>query len=197
MNLIDQLITDFSASIKAGKIKLIIENLRSHSPGLIFDNPYNQALKQTLIINSPEEMFHPEKVHQRLYADAVVSGFLIWNDCEDEAHSLAQNITIPEGSYLHAIIHRREPDIWNSGYWFKKVGNHPVYSLVYDFVSQNYTEEIKDMILIGDEWDPEIFNKLVEKAQNGEHTFHHELAEIQHAELLFLIAHSYRHSIGS
>jgi hypothetical protein len=197
MNVIDQLISDFSASIKAGKIKHIMDTLRSHCPELIFGNPHNQELKQTLLNTPPEELFHPEKVHQRLYADAVVSGFLIWNDCENEAHSRAQNISIPEGSYLHAIIHRREPDIWNSDYWFKKVGNHPVYSLVYDFVSQNSTEEIKDKMLIGAEWDPEIFNKLVEKAQNGERTFLHELAEIQHAELLFLIAHSYRHTIGT
>jgi hypothetical protein len=44
----------------------------------------------------------------------------------DEAHAVAQDLPTPDGSFWHAILHRREPDAWNSKYWFRQVGNHPV-----------------------------------------------------------------------
>src|SRR4029079_2010324 len=31
----------------------------------------------------------------------------------------------PEGSFWHAIMHRREPDPSNSKYWWRLVGPHP------------------------------------------------------------------------
>ncbi len=194
--MIDQLIADFTATIKAEKIKQIAGSLRSHRPRLIFEKSYDEDVKETLL-NSPRyELFHPEEIKDENFANAVVSGLLIWNDCEEEAHSLAQSIPTSEGRYFHAIIHRREPDIWNSGYWFNKVGEHPVFSVVYDFVQTNFSENIKRRILTKDRWDPGIFNRVVEEAQNNDNYDDSELAEIQLAELLFLIAHSYRHTIG-
>lgn len=46
----------------------------------------------------------------------------------EKAHQVAQDLATPEGSYWHAILHRREPDAWNSKYWFRQVGSHPVIS---------------------------------------------------------------------
>jgi hypothetical protein len=44
----------------------------------------------------------------------------------DQAHRISQDDPTPEGSYWHALMHRREPDAWNSKYWFRRVGDHPV-----------------------------------------------------------------------
>lgn len=44
----------------------------------------------------------------------------------DESHAVAQDLHTPDGSFWHAILHRREPDAWNSKYWFRQVGSHPV-----------------------------------------------------------------------
>ncbi len=194
--MIHQLIADFTATIKAEKIKQIAGNLRDHCPRLVFEQAYSQEIKKTLLNSSPSELFHPEKIGDKDFANAVISGLLIWNDCEDESHSLAQKIPTSEGSYFHAIIHRREPDIWNSDYWFGKVGEHPVFPVVYDFVQTNFPEQIKRKILVQNNWDPEIFNKMVEKAQKNGNYDDSELTQIQLGELLFLIAHSYRHTIG-
>jgi hypothetical protein len=43
-----------------------------------------------------------------------------------EAHNVAQDLHTPTGSYWHAILHRAEPDEFNAGYWFRKIGSHPV-----------------------------------------------------------------------
>lgn len=56
----------------------------------------------------------------------LICGLLVWNDDIAAAHPIAQAVDGVDGSYWHAIIHRREGDYWNSKYWFRLVGNHPV-----------------------------------------------------------------------
>ena len=53
-----------------------------------------------------------------------MSGMFLYFSCLDEAHRIAQDISAPEGSYWHAIMHRQEPDPGNSAYWFRSVGRH-------------------------------------------------------------------------
>lgn len=52
----------------------------------------------------------------------------LWLRCGfwTEAHEVAQDLHTPTGSYWHAILHRQEPDEFNAGYWFRKIGSHPV-----------------------------------------------------------------------
>lgn len=57
---------------------------------------------------------------------AVLAGLWAYHDFWDEAHTVAQDIDTPDGSFWHAVLHRREPDAWNSNYWWRRVGRHPV-----------------------------------------------------------------------
>jgi len=58
---------------------------------------------------------------------AVRAGLLLSRGLWAEAHNVAQDLHTPTGSYWHAIIHRAEPDEFNAGYWFRKIGHHPVF----------------------------------------------------------------------
>ena len=56
-----------------------------------------------------------------------MAGLYLYLSCWDEAHTVAQAIETAEGSYWHAIVHRQEPDVSNSAYWFRRVGEHPIF----------------------------------------------------------------------
>ena len=58
---------------------------------------------------------------------AVKAGLLLWNDDLDGCHKLAQDLSDEFGAYLHGTMHRREPDYGNSKYWFRRVGDHPLF----------------------------------------------------------------------
>ncbi|MFQ3593847.1 MAG: hypothetical protein SNJ82_11770 [Gemmataceae bacterium] len=54
------------------------------------------------------------------------AGLWLAFDFFEESHAISQALHTPEGSAWHAILHRREPDAFNSKYWWRRVGSHPV-----------------------------------------------------------------------
>jgi hypothetical protein len=61
---------------------------------------------------------------------ALLSALWLYHDFLDESHEISQELHTPTGSLLHGMMHRREPDAWNSKYWFRRVGDHPVYAAI-------------------------------------------------------------------
>jgi hypothetical protein len=62
--------------------------------------------------------------------DCCVAAVWLMHDFLDESHSISQRIDTPEGSYWHAIMHRREGDFSNAKYWYRRVEGHPVLDTV-------------------------------------------------------------------
>jgi hypothetical protein len=60
-------------------------------------------------------------------ADAALAGLYLYFCDYDRAHTIAQDIHTPEGSFWHGIMHRQEPDPGNAGYWFRRVGQHAIF----------------------------------------------------------------------
>ncbi len=72
-------------------------------------------------------------------ADEWVSGLWLLAGDIDRSHTLSQDITNAEGSFLHAIMHRREGDFGNAKYWFNRVGKHPVLNQLQELTHGAYS----------------------------------------------------------
>jgi hypothetical protein len=49
----------------------------------------------------------------------------LWHDARGDwtaAHETAQAIETPLGSWIHAYLHRKEGDLSNAGYWYRRAG---------------------------------------------------------------------------
>ena len=58
---------------------------------------------------------------------ACAAGLWLRFDFLDESHAISQEDEgNPDRDFWHAIMHRREPDAFNSKYWWRRVGAHPV-----------------------------------------------------------------------
>jgi hypothetical protein len=49
----------------------------------------------------------------------------MWEDATgkwSEAHRVAQDIDDKTGAWIHAYLHRKEGDLGNAGYWYRRAG---------------------------------------------------------------------------
>ncbi|HEV7298996.1 MAG TPA: hypothetical protein VGN72_06480 [Tepidisphaeraceae bacterium] len=59
-------------------------------------------------------------------AALVLAGLWLLHDWLEPSHTLSQGVETANGSFWHAVLHRREGDFNNARYWYGKCRNHPV-----------------------------------------------------------------------
>lgn len=114
---------------------------------------------------------------------AAQAGLWLRFDFLDESHRISQEDEgHPDRDIWHAIMHRREPDAFNSKYWWRRVGPHPVLA-----------ELAAEAATIGYRYTtPEAFVDLCEKVRDTG-TPQEELAKrVQELEWRLLFAHCTR-----
>ena len=53
---------------------------------------------------------------------ALLALWLDRRDHWDRAHEVAQALPGREGAWVHAYLHRKEDDLANAGYWYRRAG---------------------------------------------------------------------------
>jgi len=68
----------------------------------------------------------PVELRRRSQADGlpVLLAALWWDGAGDwnRAHDLAQSVENAEGAWVHAYLHRKEGDLGNADYWYRRAG---------------------------------------------------------------------------
>lgn len=124
--------------------------------------------------------------------EAALAGLWLYFSCWEEAHTLAQNIPTPEGSFWHGIVHRQEPDPGNASYWFHRVHNHPIFKPLMSAAQEIAAAQNHQLPWQG-KWDAFAFIDYCEKARRCPGSTQEQVAlEIQRAEWQLLFDHCAR-----
>jgi hypothetical protein len=118
-----------------------------------------------------EQLVAPGRVASREDAMLLKAAIYLHHGWLDESHRISQQVKTSNGSYWHAIMHRKEGDFSNSKYWYHRVGCHPI-----------FTE-------LGKDWDPFKFVDECERSPQA-------VANLERREFELLLEHTCRAAVG-
>lgn len=117
---------------------------------------------------------------------ACLAGLWLYFDFLNESHEISQELHTAEGSFWHAIMHRREPDPSNSKYWWRSVGSHPALDRLREAapsVGHVYTT-------------PDAFVDFCERVRGTDSTDEETAKRVQLLEWQLLFDHCFRTAVG-
>jgi hypothetical protein len=148
-----------------------------------------------------ESAFEGQQIANRAMARCCLAAIWLLYDYLDESHTISQEIENAEGSFWHAIMHRREGDFGNSKYWFRRVGEHPVFVPLAAEAARIATDDPQtdavDELANSGPWDPYAFVDLCEQVVGGLPNVRQECELIQQVEWELLFDYCYRAAVGT
>ena len=147
----------------------------------------SEEARRTLATHKPAALFPGVRE-----PEAPMAGLWLYFSCFEEAHKLIDDPKTHEGEFWHAILHRQEPDSGNAAYWFRRVGQHPVFPKLAAAAKEILKLYPDAEFRIG-QWDPFGFVQFCERARLQPGSVQEKAAmEIQRAEWQLLFDHSAR-----
>ena len=152
---------------------------------------------QSLAMN---RTFGRKKIADYLAVDCCLSALWLWHDYLDQSHHLSQEIDTVEGSYWHAIMHRREPDYGNAKYWFRRVPRHPIHDALAaaarELAGTADLDPPAQFLASQGSWDAGKFVDLCEAIARGRSQCRQLAREVARAEWRLLFDHCFRQATG-
>lgn len=151
----------------------------------------------------PDDLVVPGRtLRDHSAASCCLAGLWLLYDFLDECHRLCQRIHTVEGSYWHALMHRREPDEDNSKYWWRRVGDHPIFPALAQRAAQlasSFSELPREAAWLRESgsWQPLAFVDLCASVRNSGSFLETLCQQIQLAEWQLLFEHCYTLAVGS
>jgi hypothetical protein len=142
---------------------------------------------------APQTVRHAEMAQCCLAALWLRHGFL------DHSHAISQGIATTSGSYWHGIMHRREPDYSNAKYWFRRVGDHPLFEALQHATAQllsDVTDHEAELLRGQRQWDPNLFIDLCQEVAGSDTSGEHTCRLVADLEWELLFDFCYRHAAG-
>ena len=161
--------------------------------GLVAGRPWDEAVRRLEELDDETLLGAP--VRDPLMAQCVRSGLLLRAEQFDASHDICQGIKTAEGSYWHGILHRREPDASNAKYWFRNVGDHPVWVELAEQIPGDLGSDDAQLILADSAWDPFHFVDLCAASSARAEPSTPSLERAQELELALLLEWSFRKAI--
>ncbi|QDU45458.1 hypothetical protein Mal52_39520 [Symmachiella dynata] len=150
---------------------------------------------------APEEPL-PDRdwLHKRLCeaapaGSALLAGLLQVHDYLDESHSVSQNMEDTAlGDHWHGIMHRREPDYSNAKYWYRRIGQSPLFPELAQHADRILTaqksaaaERQRQKLRTPRDWDAFAFIDFCEEQSESDDSLAEAARQIQFWEMLLLL----------
>lgn len=159
------------------------------------------AQRRALAELTPEKLVAPHRVADREMAQACLAGLWLRYDFLHESHEISQEIHTTTGSYWHAIMHRRELDFSNSKYWWRRVGQHPVFNELHiaarEIAGRARGVEQSAELSHQPAWEPYRFVDWCEAALAGDMPLQDLCMAVQMREWELLFDFCYRQSVAT
>jgi hypothetical protein len=159
----------------------------------------NESIRASLNGLSINNMLQHDKASDDNMIRVCIACIWIYHDYLEESHSIVQTIPSTTSSYLHGIMHRREPDYSNAKYWFSKVPTHPIFIPLYR-MAHDLSLKVKDAPEIFTDpkgiWDASAFADLCQENYGKKNPTEKLCRQIQRFEWELLFDYSYNKAIN-